>query len=171
MYTLGLAVFSLSNERAGPMKRSHSRLTADGLVLTNKKMLCWTLVPCACYGDGALLDWRLRPGVRSSYEPAVAAVGARSGCAAGARASGCVPFPLHPHAALPFVGLCCGGAPRADVSSCADVLFISNSVANARGRGRQAAVDMSGPRVLEDPAAQVSRTHVSLALVLHVVFG
>eukprot|EP01047_Picozoa_sp_COSAG01_P011252 COSAG01_NODE_492_length_16335_cov_63.722284_5_plen_83_part_00 len=60
---------------------------------------------------------------------------------------------------------------RADVPPCTSVLFIGNSAANARGRGRQAAVDMSGRRVLEDRAEEVSRTHVSLALVLHVVFG
>ena len=37
------------------------------------------------------------------YEPAVAAVGARSGSAAGARVSGCAHSRLPPHAALPFV--------------------------------------------------------------------
>jgi hypothetical protein len=58
----------------------------------------------ACYGDGALLDWRLSPGVRSIYGPVAAAVGALGGPAAGARASGCAHSRLPPHAALPFVG-------------------------------------------------------------------
>ena len=38
-----------------------------------------------------------------------------------------------------------------------ELLFIGNSAANARRRGRQAAVDMSGRRVLEDPGAGGSR--------------
>eukprot|EP01047_Picozoa_sp_COSAG01_P001818 COSAG01_NODE_44_length_32259_cov_19.234297_2_plen_233_part_00 len=54
--------------------------------------------------DGALLDWRLSPGVRSIYGPVAAAVGALGGPAAGARASGCAHSRLPPHAALPFVG-------------------------------------------------------------------
>ena len=49
-------------------------------------------------------DWRLPPGVRSSYGPVAAAVGALGGPAAGARASGCAHSRLPPHAALPFVG-------------------------------------------------------------------
>jgi hypothetical protein len=36
--------------------------------------------------DGALLDWRLTPGVRGSWWPAAVAVGALGGPAAGARA-------------------------------------------------------------------------------------
>ena len=54
--------------------------------------------------DGALLDWRLPPVVRSSYGPVAAAVGALGGPAVGARASGCAHSRLPPHATLPFVG-------------------------------------------------------------------
>ena len=42
-----------------------------------------------------------------------------------------------------------------------ELLFIGNSAANARRRGRQAAVDMSGRRVLEDPVEEVSRANHS----------
>eukprot|EP01047_Picozoa_sp_COSAG01_P002396 COSAG01_NODE_64_length_29509_cov_1035.985209_2_plen_105_part_00 len=55
--------------------------------------------------DGALLDWRLPPSVRSSYGPVAAAIGALGGPAAGARAFGCVHSHRPPHASLPFVGL------------------------------------------------------------------
>jgi hypothetical protein len=56
------------------------------------------------YSDGALLDRRLTPGVRSSWWPAAAAVGALGGPAAGVRAPGCAHPRLLPHAALPSVG-------------------------------------------------------------------
>jgi hypothetical protein len=55
-------------------------------------------VPCR------LATATLPPGVRSSYGPVAAAVGALGGPAAGARASGCAHSRLPPHAALPFVG-------------------------------------------------------------------
>ena len=54
--------------------------------------------------DGALLDWRLPPVVRSSYGPVAAAVGALGGPAVGARATGCAYSRLPQHATLPFVG-------------------------------------------------------------------
>ena len=54
--------------------------------------------------DGALLDWRLPPGVRSSYGPVAAVLGALGGPAVGARATGCAYSRLPPHATLPFVG-------------------------------------------------------------------
>jgi hypothetical protein len=62
------------------------------------------LPACAPTHDGALLDWRLPPGVRSSYGPVAAVVGALGDPAAGAPASGCAHSRLPPHAALPFVG-------------------------------------------------------------------
>ena len=54
--------------------------------------------------------------------------------------------------------------------SCMSVLFISNSAANARERGRQAAVDMSGPRVpsslrLKSPQQWYDSHLFSLALL------
>ena len=78
--------------------------TDDGLVLRTKKVFGLRRQARAHTHDGALLDWRLPPVVRSSYGPVAAAVGALGGPAVGARATGCAYSRLPPHATLPFVG-------------------------------------------------------------------